>query len=256
MKPFLAQTLLLIALACLVPVLCQDASSIQRGLTTVTDGVATAHATKEAVIQTVKDLANATRWSLGAVLVVVGLLFLVIGKFLIRAIFALTGGCLLGGVSFYIGHVIEGRQSPSTGLIIGVVVMVVVGVMLGFFLLKLGTVLLGALAGVCLTMLIARMKLFESTPAWIIGAILVIGLCVLAYFLSSIILIALTSIIGSFSFMNGVDFYIEKGFSDFVVGFDLKNLAAPNQDVVIMLVSTAILAALGFLVQYCVCGRK
>ncbi|KAJ9055434.1 hypothetical protein DSO57_1003931 [Entomophthora muscae] len=274
MKPFLYQILLL-TLACLVPVLCQDDSAskaiehpgeaskgleqfakVSEAIEHVEEASNDFKAIHQKLTTTIDDLSKGSRITLGIVSIIAGLLFLVVGKFLIRVVFALGGGCLFGGLAFYIGRVIEKHQPPSTGLIIGVVVVAIVGGMVGFFLLKVGTILLGALAGVSLAMLIARLDLVDETAMWIIGACLVIGFCLLAVFLSNIIIVVLTSIIGSFVFMFGVDCFFKKGFGDFVVGFDLSALQVPSTEVIIMCSATLLLAVLGFLFQFCIFRKR
>ncbi|KAJ9082672.1 hypothetical protein DSO57_1002192 [Entomophthora muscae] len=205
---------------------------------------------------TIKDLADGSRITLGIVSLIAGLLFLVVGKFLIRALFALGGACLFGGITFYIGRMIEKHMPPSTKLIIIVLVVAIIGGMIRFYLLKVGTVLLGALAGVSSAMVIASLNLVNETVMWIIGACLVIGFCLLAIFLSDIILFALTSMIGSFVFMFGVDCFVEKGFGDFAVGFDVSALNDATTEVIIICGTTVHLAAIGFLFQFCLSQEK
>ncbi|KAJ9049091.1 hypothetical protein DSO57_1028186 [Entomophthora muscae] len=265
MKPFLYQILLLLTLACLVPVLCQDnltSKTIEHvGEVTKTLGHLNNISNdfvevRQKLVTTFDQFTQGSRITLGVISVVVGILFLVVGKTLIRVIFALAGGCLFGGLAYYIGRIIEKHEPPSTKLLIGVAVVALVGMMLGCFLLKVGTVILGALTGVSITMLIARMKYFQDNVIWIVGVILVLGFSLLAYFLSSIIIIGLTSIIGSFIFVFGVDCFIEKGFSDFVVGLDLTKLEPPGTEVKIMIGATLFVAILGFLFQFCIHRKK
>ncbi|KAJ9055435.1 hypothetical protein DSO57_1003932 [Entomophthora muscae] len=275
MKPFLYQILLLLALACLIPVLCQDDSAskaiehpgeaskgleqfakVSEAIEHVEEASNDFKAIHQKLTTTIDDLSKGSRITLGVISVVVGILFLVVGKTLIRVIFALAGGCLFGGLAYYIGRIIEKHEPPSTKLLIGVAVVALVGALLGCFLLKVGTVILGALTGVSITMLIARMKYFQDNVIWIVGVILVLGFSLLAYFLSSIIIIGLTSIIGSFVFMFGVDCFIEKGFSDFVVGLDLTKLEPPRTEVKIMIGATLFIAILGFLFQFCIHRKK
>ncbi|KAJ9055438.1 hypothetical protein DSO57_1003935 [Entomophthora muscae] len=255
MKPFLYQILLLLTLACLVPVLCENnlGSTLKENADELTKGIGEVG---HKLVTAINELSNGMRITLGVGSIVVGLLFLIVGKFLIRVVFALSGGCLLGGLVFYFGRAIEKSQSPSALLIAVIVVAAVIGMMLGYFMLKVGAVLLGGLAGVSLTLLFAHMNYVTETVNKIIGVILVLAFCLLAFFLSDIIVVAFTGIVGSFVFMVGVDFFARKGFNDFLFRLDFGDLKPPNTDVKIMVGATLFIAILGFLFQLCVFRKK
>ncbi|KAJ9055449.1 hypothetical protein DSO57_1003946 [Entomophthora muscae] len=184
---------------------------------------------------------------LGAILIVVGLMFLFAGKCLIHIIASIAGALLLGGGALYAMQTIQKSTQFTLLSTLVVLIAAITGGLIGMCLVSLSIAILGGFVGICLTKLLTSTGLLPTNVAWIVGAIVVSGMFILAYFATDFIIIAFTSVSGAFAVMFGLDFYINTGFRGFVSSF---TTSTPDSTVTIMLVSTVILAAIGCLSQF------
>ncbi|KAJ9084670.1 hypothetical protein DSO57_1021924 [Entomophthora muscae] len=197
------------------------------------------------------EISNGMRISFGAIMMILGLMFLFAGKYLIRAVVFVGGAILTGSLALLLFSLIRGDAGLTLGWKLGAVVIALIGGFMGVFFLKLGIMILGGLCGVGITFLIKGTGLIKnSTTLTIIGLVLVIVLGIAAAFASDLIIIVATSFSGAVLFMAGLDFFVKTGFGSFVLNFNFKqSLQVTNGRVTIMLISTLILAVIGFFFQ-------
>ncbi|KAJ9081793.1 hypothetical protein DSO57_1010905 [Entomophthora muscae] len=189
--------------------------------------------------------------SLGTIMMILGLMFLFVGKYFLRVIVFVSGAILAGFLAVSLFRYIRGDVALTLGWKLGAVVAALVGGFLGVFFLRLGIMILGGLCGVGITFLIKGTGLIKnSTTLTIIGLVLVIVLGIAAAFASDLIIIVATSFSGAVLFMVGLDFFVKTGFGSFILNFNFKQpLQVTDGHVIIMLISTLILAVIGFFFQ-------
>ncbi|KAI0244257.1 hypothetical protein L0F63_006060 [Massospora cicadina] len=201
------------------------------------------------------DLPTIPRVTVGIALVVIGVAFMFLGKYLIKAIVFVAGGSLFGVLVYFGAALVVDMpkdQDIPQKVIVAVAIAGIFGGLIAVSFFKLGIILLGGFLGGSAAMMAVRLKLVrgkEFTMGLSVGFVTVS--CILAYIFSSIIMILATSFGGALMFMVGIDFFLELGFADFITKYKfIDNLNPPNRDVGLMLGSTVLFCFISIFVQY------
>ncbi|KAJ3172312.1 hypothetical protein HDU87_007907 [Geranomyces variabilis] len=152
----------------------------------------------------------------------------------------------------------SGYSNRSTLILCVVLVAGIVGGLLAICLVKLGITLVGAAGGFALALFVLSWKsggVIESglgRTIFIIACI-IIGAIVIHFVIKSA-LIVFTSIAGAFGITLGIDFFAQTGFAQTVQSILIKRTIVDSDvsqgKVVALLVTTAVLAAIGMIVQF------
>ncbi|KAJ3162812.1 hypothetical protein HDU86_003786 [Geranomyces michiganensis] len=152
----------------------------------------------------------------------------------------------------------SGYSNRSTLILCVVLAAGIIGGLLSVCLVKLGITLVGAAGGFALALFILSWKsggLIESglgRTIFIIACV-VVG-AVIIHFVIKQALIVLTAIAGAFGITLGIDFFAKTGFAQTVQDilskrdFDLSDVN--RSKVIALLVTTAVLAVIGMVVQF------
>ncbi|KAJ9085697.1 hypothetical protein DSO57_1011399 [Entomophthora muscae] len=195
------------------------------------------------------------RIAIGVGLIVVGAVFMFLGKFLLKVIFFFAGAGLMGGLTYMAADIIVKipHDDPfPLKVLIPVVITAVIGGLIAIFFIKLGIVLLGGFLGASLAMLLIRTRVVQGKELSMgVAAGLVIVCCILAYVFSGLIIILATSFGGALMFIVGVDFFAQTGFADFVTKYEfINNLNPVDKWIWVMIGSVIFLTILSIFAQF------
>ncbi|KAJ3337040.1 hypothetical protein HDU93_001715 [Gonapodya sp. JEL0774] len=207
-----------------------------------------------------------TNYVMAILLIVIGILFVFFGYRLFRIVMFFTGALFFGAIAYLILVNVE----PSTGYAIGslsreafyLIIMIVAGILggiFGWFLWNVAISILGALGGACLAFFIQGLKTGGLLPyptgfAIFLVLMSIIG-AIAAIFFERFIIILASAIAGSLAAFTGIDFFAQTGFYQLLQSW--MNFAAGGtisyqltNQLIGMLVGSAVFALVGFLLQY------
>ncbi|KAJ3173285.1 hypothetical protein HDU88_004747 [Geranomyces variabilis] len=152
----------------------------------------------------------------------------------------------------------SGYSNRSTLILCVVLVAGIIGGLLSVCLVKLGITLVGAAGGFAFALFVLSWRsggVIESDlgRAIFIIACIIVGAIVIHFVIKSA-LIVLTSIAGAFGITLGIDFFARTGFAQTVQAILIKRTIVESDvsqgKVAALLVTTAVLAAIGMVVQF------
>lgn len=197
----------------------------------------------------------------GCVSIGIGIIFLIFGSRLVKPIAFLAGFSLASmATHVLLLNLIENNTinlGDNKDLIL-LLVPIGVGICVGFlflFVLKLGLMAIGALAGFALAGFILSWKSASVIDSDVYRPVFIAGLsllgAVLMLFFEKTLMIIATSMIGAFDICCGADVFIGSGFRR-GIEFYVTNSGSYrfNDKSIILLVSYAVLVLFGILIQF------
>lgn len=191
------------------------------------------------------------------VCLIVGLIFLLAGKRLLKVIVFLSGAILFSYLTFLAASNVIDFQQASSGQKMAVYICMgilgFVGGLLAGCIWQLGLAILGGCFGAVLGSMLIRTNVIPSSAGQTaVVAGFAVGFAILTFIFHNVLYIIATSVVGGFIFMSGVDVFANTGFLGFVdnLGKSGSNLDPVTPKVWAMLASVLVLAFIGSLIQF------
>ncbi|KAJ3186480.1 hypothetical protein HDU85_007299 [Gaertneriomyces sp. JEL0708] len=200
---------------------------------------------------------------LGVITIIAGLILLFMGHRLFYPTLFLGGFYLFGSIGYAILVNVEPAggygSNRDTILLVASLAFGIVGGIISVCLVKFGLACIGAAGGVALGLFILSFKdggLFGGIGKTIFLIVMgIIGAIAILWLVKPVVIVG-TSILGAYSIMFGVDVFTRQGFHDATRRF-FSSSNKPNFDVytrdkevLMQLISVAILAVIGIVVQW------